>query len=99
MISSDNHTPMADTIITNTPDRGTRDDSSGAVGLVVALIILLAILVAGFVWYRHGAGIPNTGGGGTNINVSVPTPGGGGATGGTTGGASTGGTGGTGATQ
>ena len=84
---------MADTIITNTPDR--RSDDSGAVGLIVALIILLAILVAGFVWYRHGAGIPNTGGA-TNINVTVPTPGGtgGGASGGTGGGATGGSTGG-----
>lgn len=68
---------MADTII-NTPDR-TGDNS--ALGLVVALIIVAAIIVAGFVWYRHGApGAPNSGA--TNINVTVPSGGASGATGG-----------------
>jgi hypothetical protein len=60
---------MADTIITNTP---ARDEDTSAVGWVVALIVVLAVIVAGYVWYQRGADIPNTGG--TNINVEVPTP-------------------------
>jgi hypothetical protein len=58
---------MADTIVTNTP---TRDDSSTALGWIVALIVILAVIVAGFVWARRDVGIPNTG---TDINVEVPT--------------------------
>lgn len=58
---------MADTIITNTP---ARDDESSALGWIVALIVALAVIVAGYVWYQRGAEIPNTGG--TNINVEVP---------------------------
>ncbi len=60
---------MADTIITNTP---ARTDDSGALGWVVALIVVLAVIVGGYVWYQRGADIPNTGG--TNINVEVPAP-------------------------
>ncbi len=59
---------MADTIVTNTPSR---DDSSTALGWIVALIVVLAVIVAGFVWARRDVGIPNTG---TNINVEVPAP-------------------------
>jgi hypothetical protein len=59
---------MADTIVTNTP---ARDEDSSALGWIVALIVVLAVVVAGFVWYQRGAEIPNTG---TNINVEVPTP-------------------------
>lgn len=85
---------MADTIITNTPDR---QQDSGAVGLILALIIVAAIVVGGFVWYRKGApGVPNTGG--TNINVTLPS-GSGSTGGGSAGGGASGGTGGTGATQ
>lgn len=59
---------MADTIITNTPER----QDSGALGLVIALIIAAAIIAAGVIWYRHGApGVPNTGS--TNINVTLPS--------------------------
>lgn len=70
---------MADTVISNTP---ARDDGSSAIGWAVALIVILAVIVAGFVWTRRDVGIPNTGSG-TNINVelpSVPTGGTGGAT-------------------
>jgi hypothetical protein len=71
---------MADTVISNTP--GTRDDGAGALGWIVALIVILAIIVAGFVWVRRGnVGVPNTG---SNINVQLPSTGGtGGGTGGT----------------
>lgn len=58
---------MADTMITNTP---ARDEDSSALGWIVALIVLLAVIVAGFVWYQRGAEVPNTG---TDINVTVPT--------------------------
>lgn len=58
---------MADTIV-NTPSR---DDGSTALGWIVALIVVLAVIVAGFVWARRDVGIPNTG---TNINVEVPAP-------------------------
>ncbi len=61
---------MADTIITNTPER---TDDSSVVGWVVALIVVLAVLVAGYVWVRNGANAPASGGAGTNINVQLPT--------------------------
>ncbi len=57
---------MADTIVTNTPSR---DEDSTALGWIVALIVILAVIVAGFVWSQRGVGIPNTG---TDINVEVP---------------------------
>jgi hypothetical protein len=57
---------MADTVI-NTPSR---NDESSALGWIVALIVVLAVIVAGFVWVRRDVGVPNTG---TNINVEVPT--------------------------
>ena len=57
---------MADTIVTNTP---TRDEGSSALGWIVALIVILAVIVAGFVWVRRDVGVPNTG---TTINVQVP---------------------------
>ncbi len=69
---------MADTIVTNTP---TRDDGSTALGWVVALIVILAVIVAGFVWAQRDVGIPNTG---TDINVELPTTGGVDTTGGLT---------------
>ncbi len=58
---------MADTVI-NTPSR---NDDSSAIGWIVALIVVLAVIVAGFMWVRRDVGIPNTG---TNVNVEVPTP-------------------------
>ena len=62
---------MADTIVTNTP--GTNDN--GAAGWVVALIVLVAVIVAGIVMYQRGffmqsAQTPSS----TNINVTVPNP-------------------------
>ena len=63
-----NHIYMADTIV-NTP--ATQD--SGAAGWVVALIVLLAVIAGGFVWYRYyGAPQSPTPAGTTNINVTVP---------------------------
>ncbi len=58
---------MADTIV-NTPGQ-----DNGTAGWVVALIVLLAVIVGGFVWYRYyrAAPAPAT----TNINVTLPTPG------------------------
>ena len=61
---------MADTIISSP----SRSNESGVLGWVVALIVVLAVIVAGFVWMRQGVGIPNTGSG-TNINVAVPASG------------------------
>jgi hypothetical protein len=71
---------MADTIITNTPERGVSSDN-GALGVVLALIVLAVVVIGGIYLYRHGSvGVPNTG---TNINVTVPStdsgPGSGGA--------------------
>lgn len=62
---------MADTIITNTPDRG----GDSAAGWVVALIVLAAVIVGGIYVYRHGIPSRAAPQGGTNINVSVPLPG------------------------
>ncbi len=58
---------MADTMITNSP---AREEGTSALGWIVALIVILAVIVAGFVWVRSDVGIPNTG---TNINVEVPS--------------------------
>ena len=78
---------MADTIITNSPDRGTVAQDNGAVGLVVAILVVLALIVLGLFFFRHGApGVPNTGS--TNVNVSLPS--GGGTDGGTSAGSSAG---------
>jgi len=55
---------MADTIV-NTPA-----NDSGAAGWFVALIILLAVIAGGFLWYRYyraPAAAPAT-----NINVTIP---------------------------
>jgi hypothetical protein len=87
---------MADTIITNTPDRGATEDNS-ALGLVLALIVVAVVVIGGIYLYRHGSiGVPNTGG--TNINVTVPgtgsDSGGGGAPSGGSGGDTGGSTGG-----
>jgi hypothetical protein len=60
---------MADTIITNTPEREVSDN--GALGLVLALIVLAVVVIGGVYVYRHSSvGVPNTGD--TNINVTVP---------------------------
>ena len=68
---------MADTTIINTP---ASQDDSGA-GWVVALIILIAVIVGGFLWYRYYGHAASTSPSGTNINVTIPTP----STGGTAG--------------
>ncbi len=60
---------MADTII-NTPS----GNDSGSAGWAVALIILLAVIVGGFVWYRYyraPAAAPATN---NSINVTIPSP-------------------------
>lgn len=63
---------MADTTIVNTP--ATQD--SGTAGLVLVVVILVAIIGGGFLWYRyHGGrmmGSPTS----TNINVTLPSTGG-----------------------
>lgn len=62
---------MADTIITNSPDR----DGGGGAGWVVALVIIIAVVVAGVVLYRRGVFktvAPSRDS--TNINVTIPTP-------------------------
>lgn len=70
---------MADTII-NTPPSG----DSGSAGWIVAVIVLIAVVAGGFLWYRYQGGqrpaAPDT----TNINVTIPTPGGSNETGGNT---------------
>jgi hypothetical protein len=61
---------MADTIV-NTP--ATQD--SGAAGWVVALIVLLAVIAGGFVWYRYyGAPQSPTPASTTNTNINVTVP-------------------------
>ncbi len=67
---------MADTIVTNSP--GTNDSS--AVGMVVALIILVAIVVGGIVMYQRGFFNMSQPADTTNINVTLPTPTGSGGT-------------------
>ena len=60
---------MADTIITNSPER----DGSGGAGWVVALVIIIAVVVGGIVLYRRGAfraAAPAS----NNINVTIPNP-------------------------
>ena len=61
---------MAETIV-NTPPTS----DSGSAGWAVAVIILLAVIAGGFMWYRyHGAAPaqPTP----ANINVTIPLPGG-----------------------
>ena len=60
---------MADTIVTNSPDTG-----GGSAGWAVAVIILLAVIVGGFVLYRNGAFNGTEPADTTNINVTIPTP-------------------------
>lgn len=62
---------MADTVITNTPGvTRSADEGTTAVGWVVAGLVVLALIVAGFVLYQNGtfSGV----GAGTDINVTVP---------------------------
>ena len=60
---------MADTIITNSPER---NDGDGGAGWVVALVIIIAVVVGGIVLYRRGAfrAAPAS----STINVTIPNP-------------------------
>ncbi len=60
---------MADTIITNSPERG----GDGGAGWAVALIIVIVVVVAGIILYKRGvfrSAAPTN----TNINVTIPNP-------------------------
>jgi len=61
---------MADTIITNSPER----DGGGGAGWVVALVIIIAVVVGGIMLYRSGAFRSAAPASDTNINVTVPNP-------------------------
>ena len=58
---------MADTAI-NTPS----SDGTGAAGMVVALIALVAIVVGGLLLFRYGGFAAPAQQDGTNINVTLP---------------------------
>ncbi len=60
---------MADTIV-NTP---TTTDS-GSAGWAIAVIVLIAVIVGGFVWFRYYKAPQPAAESGTNINVTIPTP-------------------------
>ncbi len=63
---------MADTIITNSPDKNNSD--SGA-GWVVALVVIFAVVVGAVILYQRGAfrmTAPSTSS--TNINITTPSP-------------------------
>jgi len=60
---------MADTIITNSPER----DGSGGAGWVVALVIIIAVVVGGIVLYRRGA-FRTAAPASNTINVTIPNP-------------------------
>lgn len=62
---------MADTIITNSPERGGGD---GGAGWIVALVIIIAVVVGGIILYRRGAFRAVAPASNTNINVTVPNP-------------------------
>ena len=60
---------MADTIITNTPEK-----SGGGAGWAVAVLILIVVIVGGVLLYKRGffrGGAPSND---TNINVTIPNP-------------------------
>ena len=62
---------MADTIITHTPRSSTADE--GSAGWMVALVVILAVVIAGTFMYQRGyfsSNAPDA----TNINVTVPNP-------------------------
>ncbi len=64
---------MADTIITNTPDRGADDGG----GMVIATLLLIVVAVGGILLYRNGvfnAAPATDSDDSTNINISVPNP-------------------------
>ncbi len=62
---------MADTIITNSPERS----SESSAGWFVALIIIIAVVAGGILLYKRGAfsraPAPSND---TNINVTIPNP-------------------------
>lgn len=60
---------MADTIV-NTPG----PQESGTAGWAVAVVILLAVVVGGFVWYRYYRPAAPASTDTTNINVTIPAP-------------------------
>jgi len=62
---------MADTIITNSPER---NDGDGGAGWVVALVIIIAVVVGGVILYRRGAFRTAAPASSTNINVTLPNP-------------------------
>ena len=62
---------MADTIITNSPNK---NNDSGA-GWMVAPVLIIAVVVGGILLYQRGAfkrAAPATSS--TNINVTMPNP-------------------------
>ena len=62
---------MADTIITNSPER---DGGDGGAGWIVALVLIIAVVVGGIILYRRGAFRAVAPASNTNINVTVPNP-------------------------
>jgi len=73
--------------IVNNPQSGGND--GGGAGLVLGIIVIIILLVLFFVYAlpairNRGGAAPSGNTGGTNINVTVPTP----STGGNTGGSS-----------
>ena len=66
---------MTDTTILNTTPAQVTEDSGA--GWAVALIIALAVIVGGLVWYRYYSPYANSAPSNpttTNINVIVPLP-------------------------
>ncbi len=63
---------MADTIITNSPDKNGGDSA----GWVVALVVIIALVVGGVLLYQNGffRGSAPAPADNTNINVTVPNP-------------------------
>lgn len=63
---------MADTIIHETRERS----SGGAGEWIVAVVIVAAIIIIGFMLYRVGlfSAVPVQETGGTDINVTIPAP-------------------------
>ena len=67
---------MADTIITNTPGvTRSVDDGSSAIGWVVALLVVLALIVGGVVLYLSSYGGIATPAPSTDINSTLPAGG------------------------
>ncbi len=65
---------MADTIITNSPEKNNGD--SGA-GWFLAIVIIIALVIVGIVLYKNGVFSKqptSTTNSSTNINLTVPNP-------------------------